>query len=796
MKEVYLIGNGHLDPVWLWQWQEGYTEVKATFKSALDRMREFPDFKFTSACAAYYMWIEQSDKEMFEEIKQRVKEGRWCIAGGWFIQPDCNLPSGESFARHALISQRYFKEKFGVTAKTGYNVDSFGHNGNLPQILRKSGMENYVFMRPKPYEKELPAYLFDWESRDGSRVRTFRIPESYSFGLDSFELFEKVRVLADKTEMMAFFGVGNHGGGATRELLSRMKKELSGDYVYKTPDEYFEKVKEYAVPVVRDDLQYHAKGCYSAMSQTKINNRRSENMLFETEAFSVLSERTAGTEYPAKELERAWKNVLFNQFHDLLGGCSIREVYDDAAMFYGESMAIAERNTNFALQQISWNIDTMQSSEPEVFKRSWPPAPSWKTAEDIGTPVVIFNPNAFEADAVVSVRETPKSMTDASGAPVAIQQVRDSKTNKEFKYKTAFRAKVPPLGWTVYKMFFEKENVPAASSLSAEEDRLENSLVRVDFDKRTGEIKSITDKRTGRKTLAGTATVLTDETECDTWAHDVRSFDKDVARCEKGTLKVIEKGPVVVTVRSEQEIGESTLVRDYSLFENSDEVRVRAKVYFREKHRMLKLSFDCGERDARALCGIPFGFIERAADGSEQAAIRWTAICSEKGGAGVVSDAFHSFDAEKGVLSVTPLRGAIFADHFGERDSLCEFMEQGEHIFTYGIFPFTDPADAAQSSKKLVLPPVAIPETFHKGALGTEFSALSISNKNVIVTAVKKSADGKGTVIRAYEGNGRAEKCSFALFGTKWNADFGPNEIKTFMISEKGVRETDLTELA
>ena len=136
MAKMHLNGNAHVDPVWLWRWQEGYSEVLATFRSALDRMKEFPEFKFTSACAAYYQWVEQIDKDMFEEICQRVKEGRWNVVGGWFIQPDCNIPCGESFARHALISQRYFKEKFGVTAKTGYNVDSFGHSGSLPQILK------------------------------------------------------------------------------------------------------------------------------------------------------------------------------------------------------------------------------------------------------------------------------------------------------------------------------------------------------------------------------------------------------------------------------------------------------------------------------------------------------------------------------------------------------------------------------------------------------------------------------------------------------------------------------------
>ena len=178
-KKVHLIGNAHIDPVWLWRWQAGYAEIKATFRSALDRMKEFPDFIFTSACAAYYKWVEENAPEMFEEIKQRITEGRWVIVGGWWLQPDCNIPSGESFVRQGLYSQRYFNEKFGIMAKTGYNVDSFGHNGMLPQILKKSGMDYYVFMRPGDHEKDLPGNLFWWESADGSRVMAYKIPFSY-----------------------------------------------------------------------------------------------------------------------------------------------------------------------------------------------------------------------------------------------------------------------------------------------------------------------------------------------------------------------------------------------------------------------------------------------------------------------------------------------------------------------------------------------------------------------------------------------------------------------------------------
>ena len=160
-SKIHLIGNAHLDPVWLWRWQEGCGEVMQTFRSALDRLNEYDDFVFTCSSAAYYSWVKEIDPEMFEEIRQRYEEGRWCITGGMWVQPDCNIPSGESFARHFLYSQKYFKEKFGTIVKTGYNVDSFGHNANLPQLLMNAGMPAYVMMRPGMHENaEIPESAF------------------------------------------------------------------------------------------------------------------------------------------------------------------------------------------------------------------------------------------------------------------------------------------------------------------------------------------------------------------------------------------------------------------------------------------------------------------------------------------------------------------------------------------------------------------------------------------------------------------------------------------------------------
>ena len=178
LKRVHMIGNAHIDPVWLWQWPEGYQEVRATFQSAVERLDDYPEYVFTCDSSLFFAWVEESDPELFARIRAHVQSGRFQVIGGWWIEPDCNIPAGESFVRQALYGQRYLKEKFGITATTGANIDSFGHNATIPQILAKSGCDSYVFLRPGLKEKELPP-LFWWESPDGSRVLAYRIPHEY-----------------------------------------------------------------------------------------------------------------------------------------------------------------------------------------------------------------------------------------------------------------------------------------------------------------------------------------------------------------------------------------------------------------------------------------------------------------------------------------------------------------------------------------------------------------------------------------------------------------------------------------
>ena len=789
MKKIYLVGNAHLDPVWLWQYQEGLAEVKATFRSALDRMKEFDYFKFTSACGAYYMWIEKSDPEMFKEIQARVKEGRWILAGGWFIQPDCNVPSGESFARHTLITQRYFLKKFGRTAKTGYNVDSFGHNGTIPQILRHGRMENYVFMRPMSYEKEIPQSLFMWESKDGSRVKTYRISLCYDIGVPCHPIsfFDDIKAISEKenSDEMAFYGIGNHGGGPTVELLNAMREKLDDDYIYSSPDEFFDAQSEVGLPILKEDLQYHAKGCYSSVSFIKQGNRYSENKLISAEKLSCLSKELINTEYPSNDLAYAWHRVLFNQFHDIMGGCSIREALDDARNNYGEVISIADRTANFARQQISWNIDTLRGFNEASYV-------SKENAEKLGMPFVVFNPLDHEVSAPIYVTKKAGRITDEDGNELAIQHVRASRTNSTDKYDTLFEAKVGALGYRVYRVFMTPADT-APSPFTTTENSIANGKLKLTFDKESGELCSII--RNGKELLEAPCEIaLYDDEKNDMWAHGTEFFKDRVPAGVSGSVKLIEEGPVRATIRSTQNFNDSVIVRDYSITPDSDRIDVKVKIDNREKFRVLKFLFPAKLNTPKAYGKIPFGYIERSTDGREYPCGDWIALCDENGGIGIANDSKYSFEADKNTLSLTIFRSALFADHYGERDEFCEFSEQGEHFFKYSIFPFTSFADAQRNADELQYTLCGVPETFHKGSLPTSYSGLWVSAQNINITAIKKHEDGDGYVLRLYESDGKDTHAQIKLFDTEFECFVPHNAIRTYLIKNGKATEVDFLE--
>ncbi|NSW91569.1 MAG: alpha-mannosidase [Firmicutes bacterium] len=823
--QIHLIGNAHIDPVWLWRWQEGFAEVKATFRSALDRMEEFPDFVFTCACAAYYKWVEENDPQMFEEIKTRVKEGRWVIVGGWWIQPDCNIPSGESFVRHSLYSQRYFSEKFGIICKVGYNVDSFGHNGMLPQILKKSGMDYYVFTRPGPHEKELPKSLFWWESEDGSRVLTFRIPYNYGnwWSKGDNPLREKTLAVLELAgeqgiDLMSFYGVGNHGGGpsiANINTIIQLQNEYGKDrFIFSSPNRYFKEVSEKAkalpVPVVKDDLQHHARGCYSTHWETKMYNRKAEHRLLNAEKFSSIANHMLGLEYPGKEIQKAWENVLFNQFHDIMGGCSIKEAYDDSKEFYGEALNIGARALNAALQKISWAVDTTGG---QVRKRSKEKDSYLWEEDDAGTPFVVFNPLSWEVKVPVQVNRLIKAVADNKGNAVHIQKVRGPQSNKDDIWNTIFQAVIPPMGYRLYWVYKNKELelLKSIGNLKVENYALENDFIRLEIQRHTGYISKLYDKINDMDVLSGKGAVpvVIDINHCDTWAHDIFGFRDEIGKFADAEIHIVEEGCLRAKLRVINRYNASVLRQDFILYHDRPDIEVQVKLDWREKHKMLKLSFPVNIDNPVATYEIPYGFINRPVNGQEETGQQWIDLSGTgklkggKYGLALLNDCKYSFDIKDNEIRMTVVNGSAYADHFGIRDGLMEYMDQGIQEFKYMLVPHRGDwrtAGVVKKAYELNVKPLAITETYHSGPLPSSFEGVKVCADNIIVTVFKRGEDGGGFILRCYETEGKetSAEIEVPMLKRKWRADFGRCEIKTFFIPddpEAEVTEKNLIEM-
>lgn len=833
-KKIYLMGNAHLDPAWYWKWQEGYAEVKATFRSALDRLDRFEDFVFTCACVCYYKWIEEDEPEMFEEIQKYVKEGRWQIAGGWWIQPDCNLPSGESFARHGLYGQRYFKKNFGKIARTGYNVDSFGHNGNLPQILRKSGMENYLFMRPSEWEKHLEKSLFEWQSQDGSSVLAIRLSTSYTTLTveDLKKSLESIKegIEKEETDLILAYGVGNHGGGPTVEMIEylndRIKRESEYTLIYSGPDRYFDAVRETEpdIPLIKEDMQHHASGCYSANSEIKKQNRVTENKLKNAEKYASMAHILTGKEYTVKEIRRGWENVMFNHFHDLLCGCSSKVVSDAVMDFYGESKLIADRLSNKSIGHISYRIDTLKGEDP------------FEAEKILGRPVVVFNPLCHPVKIPVKIdsalvhigrydnQRTQFSAQNGKGEVVAVQHTQCGHLVWDAR-DGIFMAEVEAFGYALYYINPVDEQIESGHlRVYKEEDCvfthntvteygkyiMENRHLRIEIDRFSGGISKFYNKKSGTTAFEDQAAIgkVMDDTENDTWGHGQEYFRDIIGTFSDASVKIVEEGPVRCVVRSETVYGGSRMVQDFILYEDSGELETHVKLEWREKHKSLKLSFPANVKKPTGYYEIPFGHIQRNCTGQEEPGLNWFAVVGENAGnpysVALLNDSKYSFSIKDSEMQIMVARSCLYADHGGIRHEGYEYdyLDWGTQTFKYVIKTYPeglDIADVTRRAEELNTEFEIVKESFHGGYLKSNESLITVPAKNVIINVVKRSEDDDGFIVRAYETSGKSvkTKIGFKLLNMETTTEFKPYEIKTLKFGDdKRIRQTDFLEFS
>jgi alpha-mannosidase len=812
-----MIGNAHIDPVWLWRWPEGYQKVRATFRSAVERMREYPEFVFTSDSVAQYAWVEESEPELFEEIRRLVAEGRWEIAGGWWVEPDCNLPCGESFVRQALYGQRWLHERFGRIATVGSNIDSFGHNATLPQILRSSGVDTYLFLRPGAHELRLPASGFWWRSPDGSRVLAYRVPHQYQTpgtGLDEHVAAVLAELPDGFDELACLYGVGNHGGGPTRANLDSIRRmAASGEpapMACSTARRFFGRLLERdgELPEVAGELQHHAVGCYSAHAGVKRWNRRAENLLLAAEKWAAVAGVVAGQPPATAELSHAWKQVLFNQFHDTLGGTAIERAYEDARDQLGEAAAVADRIATRSMQALSRRVGI----EPEPGM----------------APVVAFNPHPWpvradlEVEVQVDGNAVPVRASDERGRELPLQAIRPLSTVPGWRHRLVLPVELPPLGYRTYRLYAERGTggdgagnpaaPPAGAAPAGEPVVLESARLRATIDPAGGWLASLVDRGSGAELLPAAgephAVVLADAT--DTWSHGALSYEDEVGAFACESVLLLEDGPVRKLARIVSRYRDSTLTEDL-LLGSGGTLEVRATLDWHERLALLKLRFPTALDDASATYEIPYGHLERPATGGEEPAGAWVDLSGtlpggHRAGLALLNDGKHSFDVRGGRIGMTVARGSVYAWHEpraldpGEDHA---YLDQGVQRFTYRLLPHTGDWRAAgvvRAAAELNQPPVAVVECAHRGPLPQRESFASAEPASVLLSVVKLAEDGGDLVVRAYETAGRpveAATIDLAMLGRRVRTSFGAHQIRTFRVPlarGEPVAETNLLE--
>ena len=771
---IRIVGNSHIDMAWLWPWTETVEVVRNTFQSVLDLMREYPDFKFTMSSARTYEWMQEKYPDLFQQIEQRVKEGRWEIIGGMWVEPDLNMPDGESLVRQILVGKRYFQKNFGVDVKIGWNPDSFGYNYQLPQIYKKSGMDYFVTQKLLWAHEftTFPYKLFWWQAPDGSRLLTY-FPHDYAGGIDAEPLATDLSIwmpsiygksVPDKPEMMHLYGVGDHGGGPTRVMLDHAEQLMSPDAVYPKLEFSFardffsdieKKLPSMQVPTWDGELYFaYHRGVFTTQAETKRRIRRAEETVLNAEKFASLAS-LYGRAYPQDGMELTWKNLLFDHFHDIMPGSGIAVNYLDAKRNLENVDRAANDVTTGSLRELAAHVNTQGD----------------------GTPVMIFNSLSWprtevtEVEAQLPAPARQIQVVDAAGKPAASQLLSIDEATHRARF--LLLSNTPSMGYQTY--FVRSATVAPAkhSMLKASADTLENEFIRLKIDPQTGCMTSLFDKRSGTEALAPAETdtggpktstcgnllqtFVDKPKQWDAWNIDA-DFEKEHWDLDKADeVKLVESGPLRAVIEVKNHFQSSTFVRDITLYAGVPRVDVKMTAEWHEKHILLKVAFPLSAHSDKAAFEIPFGSVERPTTRNTPAELaqfevpaqRWADISDSKHGFSLLNDCKYGYDAKGNVLRLSLLRSPEYPD---------PHADEGHHEFTYSLYPHSGGwKDALTIRQGYELNYKLLSRTVekHQGALAAEHSFLRAQPDNVIVTAVKKAEDEDALVLRFYEWAGK-----------------------------------------
>ena len=739
------------------------TEDKAvrSFSTVLELMKEYPEYVFMSSQPQLYKYVKKNAPDVYEQIKERVKEGRWEPDGGMFVEADCNIASGEALVRQFVHGQRFFKEEFGVDNEILWLPDVFGYSAALPQILQKCGIPYFMTTKISWNEfNKMPYDTFEWEGIDGTRVLTHFVPTrdynraaveggtetehftTYNGYINPSQMKGAWARYSQKylnEEVLCSFGFGDGGGGPTKDMLEnqrRLAKGLPGMPRTKmsTAKEFFHVLdkhvtdKKYLPTWVGElYLEYH-RGTYTSMARNKKFNRKAEFAYQNEEMYAMLDAQTAGGAYPEKELHEGWEVILRNQFHDILPGSSIKEVYDDSKAEYEGIFAENKALTDATLAHIAAGVKAPKHS------------------------LVVYNPNSAAAYDLVTF-----TVPEGMGEPA----VYDGETKLAVQ-KTAdgayvfFAAGVPGKGYKTYNV--KEEAADTTPTMEVSTKVMENEFFKVEYNEK-GQFAKIYDKKAERDVLkpgeAGNVIVSYEDRPHNYDAWDVNNYytEKSWDIDQVSAMEVVENGPVRACVKVERKYLDSTITQFIYLYHDIPRIDIKNVIDWKEHQIFVKDYFPIDVHTNEATFDIQYGNVKRDTHDNtswdfakfEVCHHKWMDVSEDGYGVSMLNDCKYGVGVRNGVIGMSMLKSAIHPNPEADKEL---------HEFTYSIYPHQGgwrEAGTVKQAYQINNPLTCSWKENEGGTLAPEYSLVSSDQDNAVIEVVKKAEDSDAVIVRLYE---------------------------------------------
>lgn len=752
-EEVWCVGHTHIDVAWLWTLSVTRDKAFRSFSTVLNLMKEYPEYIFMSSQPQLYKYVKEQSPELFDEIRQRAKEGRWEPEGSLFLESDCNLTSGESLVRQILFGKRFFQDEFGVDCKIVWLPDAFGFSGALPQIMQKSGIPYFMTTKISWNDTDkFPYDVFKWRGIDGSEVLTSMIPASdfqssnffttYNGTVNASQVMGSWKRYQQKdlnNKVLLSYGFGDGGGGPTKEMLEHQRRLAKGipgcpKTVMTTAGNYFETLekevgKQKYLPTWSGELylEFH-RGTYTSMARNKKFNRKSEFMNQNAELYSYLDQLLTGAPYPQKDINDSWEVLLRNQFHDILPGSAIQEVYEDSKSEYE---GIISRGTKLITDKLSAIASTIGTD---------------------GESVVVFNPLGFSCTDVVTF-DVPAGIRH----PVIYDGDRQLACQKTTEGKAIFLAEgVPSKGYKTFEIREGDSCETEGDTISA--SGFSNRFFEAKLDEKA-QFVSLYDKRAHRQVIkqgekANVLTAYEDKPfDFDAWNVEMYYHEKHWPVDDLQSVEVVENGPVRSCIQITRKFLHSTIVQSVYVYHDLPKIDVQNSIDWKESQILLRASFPADIHAEEATYDIQFGNLKRPthfntswdAAQFEVCAHKWVDLSEDDYGVSLLNDCKYGYDVHDGQISISMLKSAVYPNPEADKE---------HHEFVYSLVPHSGgwrEADIVQAAYTLNNPMTAVVSSASSGTSPKCYSFVRCDAENVIIEVVKKAERSENVILRMYE---------------------------------------------